>query len=891
MDGQPSPAGRFLTRSRGARLLVPEAVQSSAMDCGPAVLKALLEGHGVPASYGRLREACQTDVDGTSIDALEGIARELGLEADQVMLPVDYVLLQESRALPAVAVTLLPGGISHFVLVWSAHRGRLQVMDPAHGRRWPRSRDFLQDLLVHTQPVEADQFCAWAATDDFQGPLRRRLQRLGVDAETSGTLLEDALSLDGWRGPAALDAAVRVADAVFAGGVPPGAGPGVVRSLFDRAGPDGPSPALPAPYWIVRPDPEQDGRLLFRGAVLVRVRGRRNGDEGPAAERWLSAPMAAAILTPEPSRLRDLAGLVRAERRAALVGVTGAAAVAGATVTVEALLFAGLLGLSGQLMVPEHRAGGLVALAAFLLAALAVALQASRGASRLGRRLEARLRMAFLEKAPRLGDGFFSSRLRADMAERGHNIALLRDLPPALDQAVRTAAELAFTAAGLAWLYPGAGPPAALLVLLAVAIPLALQPVAAEHDLRARGLGAAVSRTYLDALLGLVPVRAHAAAGILRAQHDGLLAQWMAARLAWHRTAVLLDVCQMLPAYALAAYIVAQHARGGGAGTLLLAYWAFRLPALAGRLASSLLDLPMHRSLLVRLAEPLSAPEEEAGGNAPSAPGPGAALRLEGVSVTAGGQTLLEGVDLEIAAGEHVAIVGPSGAGKTTLVGLLLGWQVPAAGRVLADGLPLVGAVRDHLRAGTAWVEPGVQLWNRTLLANLRYGSDEAHVGATVDAVGLDGLMEVLPDGLQTVLGEGGALVSGGEGQRVRLGRALGRRAPRLAILDEPFRGLPREERRRLLQQARRHFHEATLILVTHDLDQVADFDRVVVLDGGRVVEHGVPERLRRRRGSMYRRLCAAHRDWQREAWAPERWRRFRVADGRVSEDPPGGAP
>ena len=83
------------------RLLVPEVVQTSAMDCGPAALTCLLEGFEIAVSYGRLREACQTDVDGTSIDMLEEVALQLGLEAEQVMLPVDHVLLPEAQALPA----------------------------------------------------------------------------------------------------------------------------------------------------------------------------------------------------------------------------------------------------------------------------------------------------------------------------------------------------------------------------------------------------------------------------------------------------------------------------------------------------------------------------------------------------------------------------------------------------------------------------------------------------------------------------------------------------------------------------------------------------------------------------------------------------------------------
>ena len=92
----------FPRRSR--RFLAPEVVQTSAMDCGPATIKCLLEGFGIPVSYGRLREACQTDVDGTSIDTMEELMGQLGLEAEQIMMPVDHLLLDEAQALPAVVV-------------------------------------------------------------------------------------------------------------------------------------------------------------------------------------------------------------------------------------------------------------------------------------------------------------------------------------------------------------------------------------------------------------------------------------------------------------------------------------------------------------------------------------------------------------------------------------------------------------------------------------------------------------------------------------------------------------------------------------------------------------------------------------------------------------------
>src|SRR5687767_4789715 len=132
------------------------------MDCGPASLKCLLEGFGIPASYGRLREACQTDVDGTSIDAMEQIAVQLGLQAEQVMLPLDHLLLDEARALPAIVVIRQPSGATHFVVAWRRHRSLVQVMDPATGRGWLPLQEFLGQIYIHRQIVPAAAWREWA---------------------------------------------------------------------------------------------------------------------------------------------------------------------------------------------------------------------------------------------------------------------------------------------------------------------------------------------------------------------------------------------------------------------------------------------------------------------------------------------------------------------------------------------------------------------------------------------------------------------------------------------------------------------------------------------------------------------------------------------------------
>src|SRR5262249_22201130 len=172
--------GRSMNEIRTRRhLLAPEIIQTSAMDCGPASLKCLLEGYGIPVSYGRLREACQTDVDGTSIDVLEVVANQLGLAAEQVMLPTDHLLLPEADALPAVLVVRLPNNFTHFLLVWRRHGSFVQIMDPASGRRWLTGRRLLEEVYVHTARVPGADWRAWAGSDDFLRPLAARLRALG----------------------------------------------------------------------------------------------------------------------------------------------------------------------------------------------------------------------------------------------------------------------------------------------------------------------------------------------------------------------------------------------------------------------------------------------------------------------------------------------------------------------------------------------------------------------------------------------------------------------------------------------------------------------------------------------------------------------------------------
>src|SRR5262249_43178633 len=153
-----------------------------------------------------------------------------------------------------------------------------------------------------------------------------------------------------------------------------------------------------------------------------------------------------------------------------------------------------------------------------------------------------------------------------------------------------------------------------------------------------------------------------------------------------------------------------------------------------------------------------------------------------------------------------------------------------------------------------------VYIWNRSVVDNLLYGGPRdaaSNLGRVIAASELAGVLEKLPDGMQTALGEAGGLVSGGEGQRVRCARGLLRGGPGLVLLAEPFRGLDRDRRRALLARARAWWKGATLLCVTHDVAETASFPRVLVVEGGRIVEDGAPSALLARE-SRYREMVAA---------------------------------
>ncbi len=848
------------------RFLVPEVVQTSGMDCGPAALKSLLNGFGVNASYGRLREACQTGVDGTSIDTMEDIARQLGLDAEQVLVPVDHLFLDEVN-LPSLVVVQLPGGAAHFVVMWRLQAGMVQLMDPATGRRWLQKKTFLEQVFLHTQVVSADDWREWAGSEEFSQCLRHRLTALQVDDKLLHAASEDAQ----WTSLGRLDAALRLATSLHESGA--------IRKGLEAANllaelVADPS-LIPPTYWCVQAS-ESETDLYFRGAILVRVKGLL---AGPLSET-LSVELKATLTEQPDNPLLAIWECLRADGLLAPTLLATAIACSAAGAAWETVLFRGLFTTGNQTS----------AVLSFIAVMMLLEFPIAATLLGMGRRLEVRLRLRFALKIPLLNDRYFQSRLASDMAQRLHTAEQLREIPEMGGQLLRLCCELLCTVGAVLWLYPQCGVPTVIGGIAAAVLPFLGQLLMGEADFRWRNQGAALSRFYLDALLGLIAIRAHGAQRVMKREQSNHLKAWAKTGFQLQNTVVFFEGAQALLGFGLCVWMLKLYvaSEAGASGILLLFYWALRIPALAQEIASLAWRYPAMRNITLRLLEPLGAPSEPreiSDWQKIPINTEAVAIELRDVTVVAAGHPILDAINLSVKAGEHVGIVGPSGAGKSSLVGLLLGWHRPAAGQVLIDGKELTESELNQLRAQLVWVDPQVQLWNSSLLTNLTYGAEDtagARLSNTLQQAQLSGMLDRLPDGIETQLGEGGALVSGGEGQRVRLGRAMGKEHVRLVILDEPARGLDGIQRKAMIAAARQLWSNATFLCITHDVAETLTFDRVLVMEHGLIVEDANPKLLLEQEASRYKALFDADQTMKQQLWTAAHWRRLRMEEGKL---------
>jgi len=227
-----------------------------------------------------------------------------------------------------------------------------------------------------------------------------------------------------------------------------------------------------------------------------------------------------------------------------------------------------------------------------------------------------------------------------------------------------------------------------------------------------------------------------------------------------------------------------------------------------------------------------------------------------------GGRPVLEDISFTLEPGRRVAVVGPTGAGKSTIAGLVLRFWDPTSGGIYLGDHDLRGYAQDDVRGLIGVVSQDTHVFNDTLRANLLLARPEAtdeDLRRVLALAQLTDLVERLPDGLQSPLGEQGLKLSGGERQRLSIARTLLKNAP-LLVLDEPTANLDPVTERELLDAVYGSMQNRATLVITHRLVRMEEMDEILVLEGGRVVERGTHRELENRQG-VYRRMLDVQRE------------------------------
>jgi ABC-type multidrug transport system fused ATPase/permease subunit len=237
-------------------------------------------------------------------------------------------------------------------------------------------------------------------------------------------------------------------------------------------------------------------------------------------------------------------------------------------------------------------------------------------------------------------------------------------------------------------------------------------------------------------------------------------------------------------------------------------------------------------------------------------------------SETRDAPVVLHHVDIQIKPGQTVALCGPSGGGKSTILNLLLRFYDPIFGQVLLDGRDLRSIARDSLRRHFALVQQETFLFNDSILDNIRYGHAEAtmeQVIAAAKAANAHGFISKFPDGYQTMVGERGVRLSGGQKQRISIARAF-LANPTVLLLDEPTSSVEPDSEAAIIAALDRLMVGRTTVLTSHRPSLINQADVVYVIEDGRVTDFGPPDELRQRNVWLSRFMRSAEGTVLREA-------------------------
>ena len=275
-------------------------------------------------------------------------------------------------------------------------------------------------------------------------------------------------------------------------------------------------------------------------------------------------------------------------------------------------------------------------------------------------------------------------------------------------------------------------------------------------------------------------------------------------------------------------------------------------------LAVALVDVTQHMARLSEALATLLVPHEMRDHpDATALVEGGASVVFESISFSyPDGRNVFAGFDLRVEAGQRVGLIGQSGSGKSTLFALLQRFYSPQDGRIMIDGQDISLVTQGSLRKATSIVPQDISLFHRSVMENIRYGRPDAtdvEVMEAAVAAHCDGFITSLPEGLATIVGDRGVKLSGGQRQRIAIARAFLKDAP-LLLLDEATSALDSESEDMIREALSRLMRGRTVIAIAHRLSTLRNFDRIIVLQGGRVSQDGSPDKLIRDDGP-YRRL------------------------------------
>jgi ATP-binding cassette subfamily B protein len=460
----------------------------------------------------------------------------------------------------------------------------------------------------------------------------------------------------------------------------------------------------------------------------------------------------------------------------------------------------------------------------------------------------------FAERLP----GMLTSRITAtsNAVFTVENMFVWNVLPPC----IATAGSIAFIAT-VSWQMAGG------LTLIAAILVFAMFRLAAagrplHHDFADKA--AMVDGEMIDVVANMPLVRAFGGLGREFRRFRETVGREMGAR---RRSLLYLEKVRLFHAVitivltiGLLAWVIVlwEHGRATTGEVVLVCTLGLSILHATRDLAVALVDVTQHMARLAEALATLLVPHELR--DHPSAAPlvrKGAKVAFENVRFTyPDGRNVLDNFTLRLEAGQRVGLVGASGGGKSTLFTLLQRFYDVQRGRILIDGQNIARVTQESLRAAIAVVPQDISLFHRSILENIRYGrqnaSDEEVMAAAVAARCTD-FIDALPQGTATIVGDRGVKLSGGQRQRIAIARAFLKDAP-ILLLDEATSALDSESEEAIREALDRLMQGRTVIAIAHRLSTLRNFERIVVLQSGLVVQDGPPDKLMRGDG-IYREL------------------------------------